>query len=219
MQKKCKKNAKKMQKKCKKNAKKMQKKCKKNEKKIQKKRKKKAKKKQKKCKKNAKKMQKKCKKILNLKNSKLFQFFLKTEGLLTYEIKRYFYRIRMAAAKALAVSANKEAELVSLERLIGFFKHQYYDQRLGLPSPNDFSDFSLYYLKVAVLQAISSVKDKEGYTPPELLDFLLDLLKNNENSQNPVCSPSLPTPLPGSSIFLFLSFLSSSQLVCFLAIF
>src|SRR3990167_1031487 len=122
----------------------------------------------------------------------------------------------MAAAKALAVSANKEAELVSLERLIGFFKHQYYDQRLGLPSPNDFSDFSLYYLKVAVLQAISSVKDKEGYTPPELLDFLLDLLKNNENSQNPVCFPfyssllSSFTPLLSPTFLFSLSSLLSS---------
>ena len=38
-----------------------------------------------------------------------------------------------------------------------------------------------------VLTAVSKIKDSEGYTPSDLLDFLINLLKYNDNSSNSVC--------------------------------
>jgi len=97
---------------------------------------------------------------------------------------RYFYGVRTEAAHALAISVNKNPELPGLETLLGFFIEQYYDKRLNLVRANDFSDFAAYHVKKAVILAVSEIKDKEGFTPPKALKFLLGLLKNNENSNN-----------------------------------
>lgn len=42
---------------------------------------------------------------------------------------------------------NKDPELPGLSKLLEFFKSQYYDERLKLVKPNDFSDFSAYHVK------------------------------------------------------------------------
>lgn len=82
--------------------------------------------------------------------------------------------------------------------LFKFYKTNYYDSRGTQIKPNDFSDFAAYFLQkvtdcLAVIKLkkevqtyISTVKDTDGRTSPEILEFLLDLLKDNDNSRNRV---------------------------------
>lgn len=97
---------------------------------------------------------------------------------------RYFYRIRMDAALALTTMTNRVADCAGSQRLLLYFKAHYYDARLEMVRPNDFSDMPQYHVKKALVEAISRMRDQEGYTPSEVFEFLLDLLKNNENSEN-----------------------------------
>jgi transcription initiation factor TFIID subunit 2 len=53
--------------------------------------------------------------------------------------------------------------------------------------PNDFSDFSEYFVRLAIITAISRVRDENGSAPPHVVRFLIRLLTLNDNSTNAVC--------------------------------
>lgn len=95
----------------------------------------------------------------------------------------HFHRTRVAAAMALA-RVNKAADFSSMELLIGFFKDHFYDNKKTMPLPNDFSNFIMYYLKMGLVTAIGSIRAKDGKTPKEVLEFLLELLRDDDNSLN-----------------------------------
>ena len=77
-----------------------------------------------------------------------------------------------------------------MDKLLNYFRAQYFDSSQQRVSPNDFSTFSSYALKKAIISSVSKIKDKEGYTPSDVLDFIIKLLQSNDNSQNQV-SPLL----------------------------
>ena len=52
--------------------------------------------------------------------------------------------------------------------------------------PNDFSDIPEYYVRLAIITALSFVRDPRGQPFPIILRFLVNLLTYNDNSQNPV---------------------------------
>ena len=80
---------------------------------------------------------------------------------------------------------------MSLDKLLNYFRLQYFDSTQQTVSPNDFSDFSSYALKKAIISSVSKIKDKEGYTPSDVLDFIVKLLQSNDNTHNQVCN-SIP---------------------------
>lgn len=55
-----------------------------------------------------------------------------------------------------------------------------------IPKTNDFSDFTLYFMKKALVTAISMIRDERGQTPPVIQQFLVDLLAYNDNLGNKV---------------------------------
>lgn len=58
----------------------------------------------------------------------------------------------------------------------------------GVPRPNDFSHLPNYFIQKASIIAFSHVRDEYGLVPLKLRQFLLDLLKYNDNTGNEVCS-------------------------------
>lgn len=57
----------------------------------------------------------------------------------------------------------------------------------GVPRPNDFSNLPNYFIQKASIIAFSHVRDEYGLVPLKLRQFLLDLLKYNDNTGNEVC--------------------------------
>lgn len=57
----------------------------------------------------------------------------------------------------------------------------------GVPRPNDFSNLPNYFIQKATIIAFSHVRDEYGLVPLKLRQFLLDLLKYNDNTGNEVC--------------------------------
>lgn len=103
---------------------------------------------------------------------------------------RYFHGIRTAAAHALVkhASNDNDIDMIGLFHLRKAFEELYCVSEGDsiMTRPNDFSDQLSYFLQCAIVEAISRVRDENGYTPYEVKVFLLDKLKFNDNSQNSV---------------------------------
>ncbi|ANM58552.1 TBP-associated factor 2 [Arabidopsis thaliana] len=97
---------------------------------------------------------------------------------------KVFWRIRIAAAFALAKTASEESDWAGLQHLIKFYKSRRFDAEIGLPKPNDFRDFPEYFVLEAIPHAIAIVRGAEGKSPREAVEFILQLLKYNDNSGN-----------------------------------
>ncbi|OWB66626.1 binding protein [[Candida] boidinii] len=111
--------------------------------------------------------------------------------------KRYYYGIRMEAAKGLAILSKEESGHLGLRYLLQAFKffYCYYGEKINhsfnlydpieyLPLPNDFTSIPEYFLKKCLIESLSKIKNKTGDTPKELKRVLINLLKYNDNSNN-----------------------------------
>ncbi|KAF7727505.1 hypothetical protein EC973_007483 [Apophysomyces ossiformis] len=109
-----------------------------------------------------------------------------------------FYKIRMEAAYALATCAVPTMDYVGLHQLNKMFQKRYcfpinssqmdlddeIPVNVGIPKPNNFSNLPDYFIQKAVVIAFSQVRDQHGLTPIKIRQFLLDLLKYNDNIGN-----------------------------------
>ncbi|XP_048328953.2 transcription initiation factor TFIID subunit 2 [Ziziphus jujuba] len=96
-----------------------------------------------------------------------------------------FWRVRIEAAFALANTASEETDWAGLLHLVKFYKSRRFDANIGLPKPNDFHDFSEYFVLEAIPHAIAMVRAGDKKSPREAVEFVLQLLKYNDNNGNP----------------------------------
>lgn len=109
---------------------------------------------------------------------------------------RYYYGVRVDAAKALAKISSEENDHIGMRLLLKAYKYLYcidnnitstlneLDPKEYLPKPNDFSDFSNLFVSQAILESLSLVRNKNGDAPIELKRILLNVLKYIDNSVN-----------------------------------
>lgn len=111
-----------------------------------------------------------------------------------------FYKIRMEAAYGLASCAKASLNWVGLHQLnkmfqkrycfpVSSFAQQQMDQddlpiTNSIPKPNNFSNLPDYFIQKATVVAFSQIRDERGLTPVRIRQFLLDLLKYNDNIGN-----------------------------------
>ncbi|KAL0309497.1 UNVERIFIED_CONTAM: Transcription initiation factor TFIID subunit [Sesamum radiatum] len=95
-----------------------------------------------------------------------------------------FWRVRIQAAYALATTACEETDWAGLLHLINFYKSRRFDPNIGLPRPNDFHDFQEYFVLEAIPHAIAMVRSSDKKSPREAVEFILQLLKYNDNNGN-----------------------------------
>ncbi|TKY54942.1 Transcription initiation factor TFIID subunit 2 [Spatholobus suberectus] len=96
-----------------------------------------------------------------------------------------FWRVRIEAAFALANSASEETDFSGLLHLVKFYKNRRFDPDIGLPKPNDFHDFAEYFVLEAIPHAVAMVRAADKKSPREAIEFVLQLLKYNDNNGNP----------------------------------
>ncbi|KAH7306785.1 hypothetical protein KP509_22G030300 [Ceratopteris richardii] len=97
---------------------------------------------------------------------------------------KVFFRVRIEAAFALAMIVEEVNGFTGLSRLLAFYKGHKFDPDMGLPKPNDFRDLQEYFVLQAIPVAISNVRGADGKSPPEAVEFILQILKHNDNSGN-----------------------------------
>jgi transcription initiation factor TFIID subunit 2 len=79
---------------------------------------------------------------------------------------RVFYRVRAKAAQLLASHCyNASTNFQAGHALLHFFKSRYFGAGMFQLKPNDFSDFSAYFVQKAVIRAMAQLRDGEGLTP------------------------------------------------------
>ncbi|CAH9064286.1 unnamed protein product [Cuscuta epithymum] len=97
---------------------------------------------------------------------------------------KVFWKVRIEAAFALANTASVETDWAGLLHLIAFYKSRRFDSNIGLPKQNDFHDFPEYFVLEAIPHAIASVRTTDKRSPRDAVEFVLQLLKYNDNSGN-----------------------------------
>lgn len=100
--------------------------------------------------------------------------------------KRYFHGIRTAAAHALAKCATDELDWIGLFHLEKAFQESFCYPDSKMTRPNDFSDRTAYYIQCAIPKAMAKVRGPDGKAPLRVKRFIYDLLRFNDNSNNPV---------------------------------
>ncbi|CAN6629633.1 transcription initiation factor TFIID subunit 2 [Trichomonascus vanleenenianus] len=98
--------------------------------------------------------------------------------------RRYYYGVRVEAANALAKCAVEETGFMGMFHLKKAFQSMFCFENSFIPTANDFSDFTSYFVQKAIPRAISQVRDAQNKCPMEAKNFILDLLRYNENSSN-----------------------------------
>ena len=94
------------------------------------------------------------------------------------------FRVRVACAIALGKMVDDEKNCTALDHLIDYVKKMHYEQG-QLKSNNYLNSFDRYYYVLkGVIESIGTCRDAEGYTPPKALDFLCEVLDDNDNSKN-----------------------------------
>lgn len=99
---------------------------------------------------------------------------------------RYYYGVRVAAAYSLASLAVPQLNYIGQRLLLRVFRELYCFNKSALPRANDFSNFANYFVQKEIPKALSSIRNQStGNCPYEVCVFLLDLIRYNENSENP----------------------------------
>ncbi|KAL6846135.1 hypothetical protein ACP4OV_023583 [Aristida adscensionis] len=95
-----------------------------------------------------------------------------------------FWRVRVEAAYALAATASEANDLAGLLHLVKFYKSRRFDADIGLPRPNDFHNIPEYFVLEAIPHAVALVRSSNKNSPREAIEFILQLLKYNDNNGN-----------------------------------
>jgi len=111
-----------------------------------------------------------------------------TRSALTDSIKNEhcFYKVRCRATKCLTKIAN---DLVQTwdgpPAMMMIFKNLFGSFAVGhIIKQNDFSNLQNYFLQSAIPVAMAGLRNSHGICPSEVLEFLLNLFKYNDNSKN-----------------------------------
>ncbi|XP_060530001.1 transcription initiation factor TFIID subunit 2 isoform X2 [Cylas formicarius] len=104
----------------------------------------------------------------------------------TIENEQTFYKVRCRAAHCLTRVANAmvanwagpPAMLAIFRKLFGSFAAPHIIRQ------NNFQNFQHYFLQKTIPLAMAGLRNAHGICPPEVIRFLLDLFKYNDNSKN-----------------------------------
>ncbi|KAJ7758587.1 hypothetical protein B0H14DRAFT_2634672 [Mycena olivaceomarginata] len=113
----------------------------------------------------------------------------------TVLVSNYYFRIRCEAAVALVHCSILRLDYLGLFHLFKLFLRYCYDPEdpnqdlfahTYVPKPNDFSDLSEYFVRKALISAISRTRYPNGKSPSIVRKFLIDQLRYNDNTSNAV---------------------------------
>ena len=104
------------------------------------------------------------------------------------EDEKCFYKVRCASCHSLTKVSNAMASTATNEgppALLTIFRKMYGSfANANICKQNDFSNLQSYYLQKEIPVAMAGLRNTHNICPPEVLKFLLDLFKYNDNSKN-----------------------------------
>lgn len=102
----------------------------------------------------------------------------------------YFYRLRVEAVMCMINYDLAELEDVGLTNLVKILRDQYFTDITGtyMPKRCDFENFQDYFIRNAIIVAITRIRGKDGWSSPMVRKILYDFLSLNDNTHNLVFS-------------------------------
>lgn len=98
---------------------------------------------------------------------------------------RYYYGVRVAAVEELRKLAIPQVEYIGMRLLLRIFRELYCLGDSKLPRANDFRNFPSYFVQKKIPQVLCLIRDEvTGRCPIAICNFILDLIRHNENSEN-----------------------------------
>ncbi|POS83870.1 hypothetical protein EPUL_003446 [Erysiphe pulchra] len=97
---------------------------------------------------------------------------------------RYYYGIRLMGAEFLKTHATKAHNWVGLHQLQKVYQELFCYPGTKMSRTNDFTDKRVYNVEKAIIRSISQIRAKDGTCPKEARQFLLDMLRFNDNTNN-----------------------------------
>lgn len=97
---------------------------------------------------------------------------------------RYFHGIRTMAAEYLKTHATAGCSWVGLRHLEKAFQEYFCYPGTKMPRSNDFSEKRAYKVEKAIARSLAMIREEEGYCPKDARQFLLDMLRFNDNTNN-----------------------------------
>ncbi|XP_038057385.1 transcription initiation factor TFIID subunit 2-like [Patiria miniata] len=102
------------------------------------------------------------------------------------ENRQCFHKVRMVAAHSLAKISNElVASYMGHTAIIAMFKKLFGSYSCAdIVKQNSFSNFMDYFLQKTLPVALATIRNAHSLCPKESLDFLVDLIKYNDNTKN-----------------------------------
>lgn len=97
---------------------------------------------------------------------------------------RYFHGVRTLSAEVMAGCARKDLDWIGLFHLKKAFRALFCIDETLMTRSNDFSDRATYIIQCAIPRAIAKIKGADGKAPLEVKQFLLDIMRYNDNRGN-----------------------------------
>ena len=104
----------------------------------------------------------------------------------TIENENCYYKVRLRAAHCLTKVANAMvATWAGPPAMLAIFRKLYGSASCRrIIKQNNFQNFQHYFLQKTIPVAMAGLRNAHGICPPEVLAFLMDLFKYNDNSKN-----------------------------------
>ncbi|XP_043273259.1 transcription initiation factor TFIID subunit 2 [Venturia canescens] len=104
----------------------------------------------------------------------------------TIENEHCYYKVRLRAAHCLTKVANAMvATWAGPPAMLAIFRKLYGSASCRrIIKQNNFTNFQHYFLQKTIPVAMAGLRNAHGICPPEVLAFLMDLFKYNDNSKN-----------------------------------
>ena len=93
-----------------------------------------------------------------------------------------FYGVRGHAARMLALFSSGDLESAHKKKLKEWYKQNFFQD--NRPKNHSFSDVNKYLVQLEVIKAISVIRDSEDNTPVDIVEFLMLLINESDNSGN-----------------------------------
>ena len=93
-----------------------------------------------------------------------------------------FYGVRGHIAKILALFSSENTDSSHKKILLKWYKENFFKD--DKPKSHSFNDINLYLVQLDVIKAISAIRNGQDHTPIDVVEFLLTLMNESDNSGN-----------------------------------
>jgi transcription initiation factor TFIID subunit 2 len=98
---------------------------------------------------------------------------------------KYYHGIRTTAAQLLKDQCSEIMGMRGMVQLEMAFRDMFCFPGTTTPRPNDFSDKRQYLVQCAIPESLSMIRDGTGKCPMRVKRFILNILRLNNNNENP----------------------------------